>query len=425
MKYNLLKTLPGSDGLRTLTLAALALGATMFPHRAQACPPGPCTDCSTWQMQVDTEITNHENWMSNTWWDSNVEPGLESFTFDVTAAIMLAAQMIGGFMDGQNQLAAQLTLQEMNAQAVKSYQPSEAVCQFGSLTGSLTASESKARNNLLVLSERSQTRQLGKMNSAGAKSSQDDRVARLNQFKTRYCDVQDNDSGMRKLCDAGGNSRQHNLDIDFVRTVDTKPTLNIDFTDATMTDDEQDVIALGSNLYSHDVFRRFSPDELKDTNTKDFRTTYMDQRSIIAKRNVAENSFNNLVAMKSAGTAASRTYLRQVLTNLGMAAGDVDRFMASAGSTPGPAVTVNPSYSAQMEILTKKLYQDPAFYVNLVDKPANVQRQYAAMQSFGLMQQRDIFETIVRSEMLLSVIVELEIAKYQDDIQNRLNDALK
>jgi hypothetical protein len=58
-----------------------------------------------------------------------------------------------------------------------------------------------------------------------------------------------------------------------------------------------------------------------------------------------------------------------------------------------------------------------------MDKPVNVQRQFAAMQSFGLMQQRDVFESLIRSEMILSLIVEMEVAKYQDDVQRRLDTA--
>ena len=405
--------------LKSLSATAFLTFSLLFgiSDQARAGCPGPCTDCTTWQNYVNTEESNHENWLDNTWWTNNVLKGLEDFTEDVTAAIALEAVMIGGFIDGQNHLYAQRAIQELTAQSLKNYTPSTSVCQFGTLSKSLAASQGRARNNQLALSERSQARQLGKVNTAGSKSSGDDRIARLNQFKTRFCDPQDNDTGLEKLCGAGGSSNYHNLDIDFVRTVDTRPTLNVDFTDATLTEDERNIIALANNLYSHDVFRRFNADELKEGVSKDFRTTYLDQRALIAKRNVAENSFNNLVALKSAGTGSSRTYMRQALTNIGMSTTDTDRYMGSS--------TANPSYAAQMEILTKKIYQDPAFYVNLMDKPANVQRQYAAMQSVGLMQQRDIFETIIRSEMLLSVIVEIEIAKYQDDIQNRLNSALR
>ena len=403
--------------LATLTLAPA--------KQAQAC--GPCVDCATWQQAVSQAIANHETWWQTTFWNDNFLPGMRRFTDQVVETLMLEARMIGGFMDAQNHLNSQRVLQEMQADALKSYTPSESVCQFGTLTRSLAASQARARNTQLVLSERSQARQLGKKNHSAAGGAQDDRLSRLSQFQTRFCDIQDNNTGMRRLCGNGGPNAQHNLDIDFTRTVDTRPTLNINFTDATLTDDEQNVIALANNLYANEVFGRYGSADLSDPmGNKDNRTVYMDLRSVTAKRNAAEHSFNTIVGMKTAGTEASRQYIRQVLQNLGMPAGDIDRFMASSAAAGGnAAVNVNPSYSAQMEILTKKIYQDPAFYANLMDKPANVQRQYAAMQSFGLMQQRDIFETILRSEMLLSLIVELEVAKYQDAVQNRLNTAVR
>jgi hypothetical protein len=402
----------------TLAVAALLLFGAAEPAYASC---GICTNCRTWQRDVRREIGIFQNWFSTTFWTGNFVPALRNMTGQIVTTMMLEARMIGGFMDAQNHLTSQLALQELAARSMKNYTPSESVCQFGTLSRSLAASQARGRNTQLVLNERSQARQLGKKNMASATSPDDDRVSRLEQFRARFCDVQDNNNGMSKLCgNTGAPSNFHNLDIDFTRAVDTRPTLNIDFTDTTLTNDESNIMALASNLYSHEVFRRYAADELKPDAARDNRTDYMDMRAILAKRNVAENSFNTLVGMKSAGSRESRSYVRQVLQNLGMQTADIDRYMASQSSGTAP-VTVNPSYSAQMEILTKKIYQDPAFYANLMDKPANVQRQYAAMQSFGLMQQRDIFETILRSEMLLSVIVELEIAKYQNDIQNRLN----
>jgi hypothetical protein len=407
-------------------LLGFFLAALTFMPAKQAHACGPCLDCAVWEQAVNQAIANHETWWQTTFWNNNFLTGMRRFTDQVVETLMIEARMIGGFMDAQNHLNSQRALQEMQADALKSYTPSESVCQFGTLTRSLAASQARARNTQLVLSERSQARQLGKKGHSAALGSQDDRLARIAQFQTRFCDPQDNNTGMQRLCGTGGPNAHHNLDIDFTRTVDTRPTLNINFTDATLTDDEQNVIALANNLYATEVFKRFGSADLQDPmGSRDNRTVYMDMRAVTAKRNAAEHSFNTIVGMKTAGTVASRQYIRQVLQNLGMPVGDIDRFMASVGATPGPAVEVNPSYSAQMEILTKKLYQDPAFYANLMDKPANVQRQYAAMQSFGLMQQRDIFETILRSEMLLSLIVELEVAKHQDDIQNRLNTAVR
>lgn len=402
---------------------ALAALTSISVKPAQAC--GPCLDCSTWQNAVSQAIANHETWFQNTFWQDNFLPAMRRMTDQFTQAMMLHARMIGGFMDAQNHLRSQLALQEMTADALKSYTPSDSVCQFGTLSRSLAASQAKSRNVQMVLSERSQARQLGKPNNAGSKGMQEDHQARLAQFQGRFCDVQDNNAGMTTLCGAsGGSDKFHNLDINYTRTIDTKPTLDIDFTNATPTDDERDVIAMASNLYSHDLAKRFATSELKDpSGNKDNRTIYMDMRSIIAKRNVAEHSFNTMVGMKAAGTKASRDYVFKVLKNLGMTDADAQRFFGDTITTG--TVAKNPSYAAQMEILTKKLYQDPSFYANLMDKPANVQRQYAAMQSFGLMQQRDVFETVLRSEMLLSLIVELEVSKYQDEVQNRMNTTVR
>ena len=80
-----------------------------------------------------------------------------------------------------------------------------------------------------------------------------------------------------------------------------------------------------------------------------------------------------------------------------------------------------PSYFAQMEMLSKKIYQHPGFYTDLYDKPANVLRKEAAMQAIDLMQKRDIYRSLLRSEALFSVILETELMKQQRDIENEID----
>ncbi len=412
---------------RLFILTLLAAGGLNLTATTAALACGPCTNCAQWSNEANASMVQHENWWDNTFWKNYFLIGLKQFTDRAAEAMMMQAMMVGGFMDAQNHLNAQRTLQEMTAQAMKNYMPSEAVCQMGTLSRSLASSQARARNVQLVMSERSQARQLGKHNMAAAPGPEDDRLSRLGQFQKTYCDPQDNNNGLAKLCgDTGGPNDRHNLDIDFTRAIETKSTLNIDMTNSAVTPDEAGVFALGNNLYSHEIFKRSTSADLQGTGANDGRSPYMDFRSIVAKRSAAENSYNTLVGMKAQGTEASRIYIKQMLENLGMSASDVRRYINQpAKPTVANPPKLFPSYSAQMEILTKKIYQDPSFYVHLMDKPANVQRQFAAMQSFGLMQQRDIFETIVRSEMLLSLIVEMEVAKYQDYVQNRLNTSLK
>jgi hypothetical protein len=76
------------------------------------------------------------------------------------------------------------------------------------------------------------------------------------------------------------------------------------------------------------------------------------------------------------------------------------------------------SYYAQMEILSKKIFQRPEFYTNLYDKPANVSRKAASLQAIGMMLDRDIFETNLRTEMLISMLLELQVIKEQERFEN-------
>ena len=72
-----------------------------------------------------------------------------------------------------------------------------------------------------------------------------------------------------------------------------------------------------------------------------------------------------------------------------------------------------------MEVLTKKLYQNPSFYTELYDKPANVERKRVALQAIDLMQKRDIYQSLLRSESILSLMLETDVMAEQDSIINK------
>jgi hypothetical protein len=119
-----------------------------------------------------------------------------------------------------------------------------------------------------------------------------------------------------------------------------------------------------------------------------------------------------------AGSGGSETYMRQVLAQIGITAADADSYLG--GKTPDFAA-VRSSYNAQMDLLTKKIYQDPAFYANLMESKANVKRTSASLQAIGLMQGRDTYRSMTRSEMLLAILVELEARKISNNIQGTGN----
>jgi hypothetical protein len=190
---------------------------------------------------------------------------------------------------------------------------------------------------------------------------------------------------------------------------------------------------LGNNLYGHDVlFRVFSEATVDD---EDKNHLYMDLRSIAAKRSVAENSFNAIVGLKSLGSAGGimdnsgvNTYkfLGRILMDLGIPEKEVKEYL---GQDPNaewvrnrPDYIPDPSYFAQLEIMAKKIYQTPYFYANLYDTPMNVRRKGAALTAIELMLDRAIFESQLRQEMALSVLLSSRLQKNFDAANTKMGN---
>jgi predicted GNAT superfamily acetyltransferase len=76
-----------------------------------------------------------------------------------------------------------------------------------------------------------------------------------------------------------------------------------------------------------------------------------------------------------------------------------------------------------MDLLTKKIYQNPKFYTELYDKPVNIDRKEVAMRAIGLMQKRDFYRSIMRSEAIMAVWLETATENLQDDYTNETDKA--
>jgi len=399
-------------------------------------------------QHMTAEMTGLRSWLIQIFWEDNLLPAMMLMADQLSATAMLQMEMVGAMFDAKHQLETQQLLQKIAARTHKDYHPSIGLCEFGSGAKSLAASERKAEVNAVVMSQRSQDRSLGAVGTSAAIGEDSDKQSRVKQFREKFCDPADNNNGLTYLCDhdqagAGtvvGASRfntatppaatgpahdRKNKDIDYTRTIDAPWTLDVDFvstvvdpTDgtvpaSTLTDNEEEIIALASNLYGHKAFIRPPSKSLEAQPGHRFtnmQKIYLDMRSVIAKRAVAENSFNAITAMKSEGTPGSRDYLVAMMRELGVAPADAAQLLGD-----------NPSYYAQMEILTKKIYQNPDFYTNLYDKPANVQRKNVALQAIGLMQKFDLFKSHLRHEASMSILLELAVMDLQGEVENEIN----
>lgn len=381
------------------------------------------------QIRQDFEgaTNDYKGWLEDDFAKGLVVPALKAMAEQLSMVALQQVQIVGTFFDAKAQLETQGTLQELEAAAQRDYYPSEDFCYFGTNVRSLAASEEKARYNVTALNRYQMARQLGQGTLAARTGTEGDKKARWQQFTQRYCDPQDNNwrasddgvKGLASICEAPDTNRV-NADINYTRMIELSRSLDMDFTVAESMDDPQeseaifdrdDVLALSHNLYGHDVLSRgldLSDYFQKSPSERDsLRDLYMGLRTVAAKRNVAQNSFNAIVGMKSYGAkdaAKTREFLGAILKEVGVGDTEIFEYLGQ-----------NPSYYAQLEALSKTIYQNPDFYANLYDTPANVDRKRAAMKAIGLMLDRAIYESQLRREMATSVFLATKIEREMQD----------
>lgn len=349
----------------------------------------------------------------------NLLPAMMRMTEQLSAVGMHQMLAVGTMMDAKIQLETQRDIQQLQVEALKDYHPSEDYCAFGTNARSLSASEHEATNKKLTLNKISLTRHLASMNSAGAASGETDRRSRWDVFVNQNCMVFNNNwshnnptiSGLEPLCGSSANSERANRDIHYSRFVDQVRTIDgVDFTNAVASPSETDIIALARNLYGHEALKRNVGMLTLDTTQSD----YADLRSVAAKRTVAENSFNTIVSMKMPGTANgaanTREFMASIMNDLGIE--DIDDIVDVIGE--------NPSYYSQLEMLGKRIYQDQTFYANLYDKPENVARTVVAMRAIELMLDREMYESQLRKEMLISVLLASKLQENYEKVESDL-----
>lgn len=326
-------------------------------------------------------------------YDNTYVGGLKKLSDEFAKALIARAVMIGAFLDGRSAMAAQRTLQHLNADTRKAYHPSDTICRFGTLSRSLAATETKSTANKLAFSQIL----LGRNNQSDKTLYSEPirgMVENYEDFKKKYCEKVDNNNGLGTYCTTSTDA-YFNRDVDFTRVYDTPITLDVDFTNSALTKDEERVIALFQSLGLRDPYLDTSGNELLRPDKGDDVGNRHQQEAV---RQLVGNTFASLVSLKAKGTAGSGTYMIDILTKLGLSSADATKL-----------ISTNPSYFAQMEVLTKKIYQDPRFFANLYDSPANVSRQRVAMKAINLMQDRDLLESLKRREMLLSELLEMKL----------------
>lgn len=430
--------------------------------------------------EFDDDLGAYEDWLVDVFLAGQVVPAMADMATQMAAVAMQYTQIIGSFLDAQIQMDTQRLFRKLQYDAHKDYRPSEDFCWFGTNVASMAATNAKARFNALALSQIAMDRHTGVLGSSGAEDADYDYKARWEQFVDTYCDRRDNNrqsdtaayggvvgasvigtpatTGLELACDhdgPGGSTtagaetyNRINRDIDYTRLIEEPRALDVDFTDNTLNTsnilivapvldqpgDEEDVLAMSKNLYGAQVLTRSI--SRKAMSKSAAQRLYLALRSVAAKRSVAQASYNAIVGLKSVGSS-----YEQPNTTVGihpsaqpvvMLQQKTLRFMAAIMDQLLPASPANignnifdilgysPSYYSQLEILAKRIYQNPDFYANLYDTPANVSRKKVAMRAIELMVDREIYESQLRKEMSVSVLLAAKLRQEHRSANKRL-----
>lgn len=347
----------------------------------------------------------------------------QMMTSQLSAIMMEQVAIIGSFFDAKHQLETQRLMQQKYAKAHKDYQPSEQLCEIGTFVRNLADSEERAKLTRHALTRAILDREVAAGDVKTMRLDSDEQT-RLKLFVNKFCNKLSNTKQNDLLCTVDTKATQKDADVNYTNTIDLPLTLDIDFlksgsTDKKATEDEENVFAMLDYIFMNDSF---AWKEQGVTLNRSFYEPYMNVRSLIAMRTVAQDSFAYIISEKAKGPKDQEgqdgysvaPFLKSLMLEMGIKNTDIEQ-----------AIGENPSYYAQMEILTKKIYQHPEFMANLYDKPANVKRLRAAMTAIKVMQDRDIHNALLRREMLMSMLLELQLRiDHKEDLSKGLGSVL-
>jgi hypothetical protein len=395
-------------------------GASPFSQIDKGC----CSCSNVEKMLADVFDSLRQNFILGSFHDEYFAPAMTKSFGGITSQLLGNAALVGNVIEGQTNIQSIQNFQSASSEILTSHQSSEALCRFASLGKSLAADDVKRRAQQLLFSEVGLARSLGTEGAPAASGAVGDVAARLNMFITEFCDKESNNNGLGLMCNQAGSVfgsgvNVKNADLNFAQVISLKPTLDIDLTDQftgvnsngapnNLTPDEESVIAMSYNLYGHKTIApRFGETELE---SPEGQQAYIKIRTLLAGRALASNSFYAFVTERATGTGAALPHMKALLNEMGVSAADAEKLIG-----------LKPSYYAQMNLLTRSLYQNTNFYGTLMEGKTNVTRQSAYMDSIDLMQDRDLYNSSLRTELLLSSLIELETRERAKELVDGLS----
>lgn len=356
-------------------------------------PPAPGTGT---EQAIKTHFYNKrdqlEEWMYNDFADMIIE-ALQKKSQQVTENRRQETNANSTIADAETAQEKGRETGDAQADNARRFQPDPQLCAAASGAINLAAADNAGEETADAANSQITAYHSYSGGSATARGQGWEKEARMKSCVDTYCDPSDHSGNVQALgIPKSGSGRRINADIDYATTLGIPLTL--DATAEATSTGTQDVLEMSKNLYGTDMFYNITPQRLN--------TDLFDIRQIQAKRNVLLNSFMSQVGMKAKGAQAVTPQTTAAFKALGLSDEVIERDLKG-----------QPSYHALMEVLTKKMYQDGNFYINLIKQPEALDRTNASMTAIANMQTRDIYATLKRQELLYGLLLEVKLLKSQ------------
>jgi hypothetical protein len=387
------------------------------------CPEAITNNHETIRVHFSNEMHVYEAWFTQRFFLNHIVPALRLMGMQLVNNGMQKMQIIGTFFDAKHQLESQRLFQVLTAEAHKDYHPSENLCVIGTNTRYMADSARRTDVAHAALHEDMMARQLNLERRNMTATGNSDIQNRTDMFVQRFCNPKDAGTdqtgitGLSLLCeDVNGTPAQMNADVDYSMTIENRLSMDVDFVGeaaGATTPDEEALFALSANLFAHEPLPIIAKEDIGFTNgdPRDLVNYYVDLRAMAAKRSVAQNSFAAIAAMRTQSNERVGPFLKAIMEDAGIGKAEIEAHLGA-----------NPSLFAQEEVMMKTLYQMPEFYAHLYDKPANVERMGTALLALEIVQDRNIYESLLRSEAVLATLVETLLLKDHREISSRWDD---
>ncbi len=360
----------------------------------------PPTPGSGTEQHIKTKFYNErddlEDWMYHDFADMIIE-ALQQKSQQLTVSDQNATTSRASRTDAEIANDAAQETAEDQAEVATEMAPRTNLCVATGATVELASSEEGGQRTQAAAAEATTRYHSYGGGGAAPRGEGWEKQERLKSCKDTYCNPDDfrGAVGVALGITAGGNRRVDN-DIDVNRTLIEPLTLDImpGNTSDSSSPAFRDIMEMSKNLYGNEMFYDLTPQRLD--------RDLFDIRQIQAKRNVLLESFMAQVGLKSKGLNPVSAQTTAVFERLGLPDEVIQRDLKG-----------QPSYYALMDVVTRKLYQDADYYVQLVDDPAANDRIMASGKAFQNMLSRDMAATLQRQEILYSMLLELKTLKAQ------------